>query len=1164
MATVEGFVESVVKGAVSELRNPGVVSLHGKPLNLTTFVLPSGDVCITIAELAVFAASFMTKKDRDAESYASVSQVVNRIAYRDYSDLAKSDPEKWLEYTVNACLFAFYEGTRSELKELASAREGRLEYARHKLARRWVVSWWQMLYEKCTSYSSWIKLVVNSLIALGVMRASRAGRWDTGLALVPLFAAQWRDVRYITAGAYKWLVFASLNPMAPVVAGTLGSYWLNRLYGPRGMYTGVALNVVWALTVGITRRRTALLHTGPGSAVQGSVWNHDHGRMEFAEIEPFTKDVGGHLIRVFQVGDCVIGEVEHPAVATRPLMVLGAAPDVVANPALIPAVLHPAVDGASDAMTVAMAGLGDVGLVPPQVVPLDQEPDGDGVEETKSGDLMSTCGDTESEEEGDAAASGTVPPPAPPAAAGGGLPQPLPPRPTTREAPPAPPVVEEKCPEKHRGVCRMGPVTLECSKHCPVYVWKLARGYKCALIPETAGAPCGWDGAASTSAPPPTADAGESRSSTPWLPPTAPDSPVFEPHSPEMAPRSPSFHVTEDSDSEDVAPPVKIIDPVVRTDGAAHTDLPALERRQTVAALGICPGNTPRPRFAMARVVPVPVNDAIIENFILNRVGMISEYGNALSFCKFPYQHGKPGSLETILNIPRVESLLALGVIPPDCTLTPKQGAPPQDAIPGKYSVIGPLNLNQIPLVWQRSMHNEAVSLTRRHMVPLRDGPAEIAMWERAVRDFMPFIYSQMFAHVRPANQAEWLEGLDATRRKMYSDHIATGHNLLFTDAKDHFRDFFIKSEVMSATKKLDASGHDMGRAFSAPRGIQALAKAVANIALGPYMTALSKGLAESFQVGGIYATFGYTAGRTPEEIGAWYDHMVNAGYKFVENDFSSFDATQGHGAHYAEMSLYEKFPGGPAVQKALARQKFTKGFSMWFCYTLKYTRKSGDQNTSLGNSIINMLFHAYALCSLGVTDYYMLVMGDDNLIAFKAGIPPADLAAGVGAMAHQFGLSSKCEAREFPTFCSGDFMPCRVNGQDTHVLVPLATRRAGKMGVTHYVLPSNVSTLLRMKGNELSCPVNRAMPVSRVFYYFYTAIAGEADREERFEYHAPSTAVVEMNGSTVEWFCRAYGISESELVELEGFLWAHLNATYGYASAWAHPVMERMLAHRG
>jgi len=478
----------------------------------------------------------------------------------------------------------------------------------------------------------------------------------------------------------------------------------------------------------------------------------------------------------------------------------------------------------------------------------------------------------------------------------------------------------------------------------------------------------------------------------------------------------------------------------------------------------------------------------------------------------------------------------------------------------GEFCLYGPACLSILPGVFANTSQNERISLLGRHLTPAQNFATNSQAWEKATkrgnRDFAEVLYRQCL--FEPMTTAQWLLSLPKDKALSYKNFQSTSDQQRFEEAKQHYRNFFIKMETQ--VPPINGSLRD-----KAPRGIQGLASATTNIALGPFMSSVSKSLAKSFiSCDGNWPRYGYTSGSTPEHVGRWYGDMLRNGYKFIEDDFSSYDATQSSGSYEFETRFYELFNMPPTARNALKNQATTTGFGNFHKYKVKYTRKSGDQNTSIGNTVCNFAAHDHALAMLGITDYYMIGLGDDNLIAYKSGMKSEEIVVRMEGAIKALGLEPKILLSTFPTYCSCEFVPVE-HPLTEWALIPIVSRRVCKIGFTDAVLPTAVDPLARLKGNELSNTLNSCMPVSRVFYHFYTSMTVKGKTGGwQYRPHALSSGETRPSPAVYRWFQEAYGLDKRDLDSLEQYLWSHLESTGGLASVWNHHLFTKMMVHRG
>jgi hypothetical protein len=207
-----------------------------------------------------------------------------------------------------------------------------------------------------------------------------------------------------------------------------------------------------------------------------------------------------------------------------------------------------------------------------------------------------------------------------------------------------------------------------------------------------------------------------------------------------------------------------------------------------------------------------------------------------------------------------------------------------------------------------------------------------------------------------------------------------------------------------------------------------------ANVALGPEMKRFSKFLTTQWNlelpVKKNHCIL-YASGYSNEEIGSWMEKVLDNGFpdgiwvavlgddmvavvrvkgqnKFITNDFSRFDTTIGPEAIEFELQTYRKCGIEGQPMKVLEAQMHTLGYTRHgIQYSRKGGRKSGDPNTSCGNSIINGIVSMEVLKELVRKEQ----LAEDNII--KAYL--------------KYGFKSKCKIASKVCdidFCSKLFWP--------------------------------------------------------------------------------------------------------------------------------------------
>lgn len=181
-------------------------------------------------------------------------------------------------------------------------------------------------------------------------------------------------------------------------------------------------------------------------------------------------------------------------------------------------------------------------------------------------------------------------------------------------------------------------------------------------------------------------------------------------------------------------------------------------------------------------------------------------------------------------------------------------------------------------------------------------------------------------------------------------------------------------------------------------RGIQKMVNLRTQAETGPICTAIQKSLASVFNLTGEFhdgCQFIFASGLNSEHFGEWMDTCLKMGMVFFyERDGANWDATMGIEHHAMKTHVYKymshDFVDAVDKMRDVKGIHFAKKSRLFENPPIKYsvcgTTKSGHNDTSLGNSIVNFAIALEALKKHGVGESgriaSCLVMGDDLLVA--------------------------------------------------------------------------------------------------------------------------------------------------------------------------------------
>jgi hypothetical protein len=149
--------------------------------------------------------------------------------------------------------------------------------------------------------------------------------------------------------------------------------------------------------------------------------------------------------------------------------------------------------------------------------------------------------------------------------------------------------------------------------------------------------------------------------------------------------------------------------------------------------------------------------------------------------------------------------------------------------------------------------------------------------------------------------------------------------------------------------------------------------------------------------------------------------HPFGRVLKYLENDFSKYDKSQGRFVYMLEAFVFDQLGMNTEfLEHWLGGHRFSRvrSVALGMSLHLDYQRKSGDATTSFGNVLVNVLSVTYAYRGTGVV--WAIFMGDDSLVC--ATEVQGDRNA-VRVLAEVFNLGSKTFVTEQPYFASNFLM---------------------------------------------------------------------------------------------------------------------------------------------
>jgi hypothetical protein len=268
-------------------------------------------------------------------------------------------------------------------------------------------------------------------------------------------------------------------------------------------------------------------------------------------------------------------------------------------------------------------------------------------------------------------------------------------------------------------------------------------------------------------------------------------------------------------------------------------------------------------------------------------------------------------------------------------------------------------------------------------------------------------------------------------------------------------------------------------------------------------------------------------SGQDPVTLGQIVDLIISQGFTHVlTNDFKKFDGHVSEQASNFEIGFYKHV----AALSPDEVQAFTDQIAPYCRSQLGVRwrkvegRNSGDSNTSVGNSFLNGVLHAYVLRAV---EHRILVCGDDALIFLKQPCDFSDFS--------DFGFEIKRKIAGnilAADFLSGSFVPSIVDHKPQLVLVPLIGKCLPKLfwSVSHNFADQPAALF----ENILTSAEMLYRPCSLITHWLST-----------IRQRVPHGPIMAVEHETPWWFA-TYGAALGKYVITPSDCTEHLIARYG------------------
>lgn len=335
-------------------------------------------------------------------------------------------------------------------------------------------------------------------------------------------------------------------------------------------------------------------------------------------------------------------------------------------------------------------------------------------------------------------------------------------------------------------------------------------------------------------------------------------------------------------------------------------------------------------------------------------------------------------------------------------------------------------------------------------------------------------------------------------------------------------------------------------------RLIQGYAEPRTQATLGPSVSRMQKRIVEAFSAmqGPVFITI--ASGENPITLGAWMTNCMSSGVThFYERDGKSWDATMNRYLLDAKLDCFRPYLS--ECELDLIRAGFSVRGSVRckmdrLRYRIRNTTKSGHNDTTIGNSVINCLI-AYEACMRMGLSAHILVAGDDLLIGIVGDFDEHELAK------HEASLGIIPEYRKFDnpldvTFISARWYPT----SSGYAFLPLIGRLLKRLfwtvkSVGHRNRRAyNRAIVLGTKATCGGLPVVRQLLDSMNIDTVKTFDLGNHFKYKLHEYAEIDEEVI----------CHLYGLSIVELHEIYDIL----ERAAGRSCIIKHPAIDVLLAH--
>lgn len=300
---------------------------------------------------------------------------------------------------------------------------------------------------------------------------------------------------------------------------------------------------------------------------------------------------------------------------------------------------------------------------------------------------------------------------------------------------------------------------------------------------------------------------------------------------------------------------------------------------------------------------------------------------------------------------------------------------------------------------------------------------------------------------------------------------------------------------------------------------------------------------------GGIDVCF--ASGMTNRGIAQWMEETLTRCEFFYERDGAAWDATMGDKHYELKCWLYRMFD--PKLADTMWKYKDTQstiytpdGSRIW--YKTSATTKSGHNDTSLGNSIINAMISVQVMLQCGLRGR-IIVMGDDLLMATTTR-PDLEECQKIERDAGINPESAVFSDYKRVSFISGQWYP----GQNGLIFAPKLSSVLDKLFWTTKQWPQKrVAQIVNgiVHGAE---PTMGGFPIIGRFLAAHKTGCGVDLRAVQYSFAQLYTSHESVDREAMmNHYCSRYGVLPSEVCELEDLIMQNA----GKVGVIQHPVID-------